>query len=283
MTKAAKTGHIALDRLFQAEASELLLAAEQGAIVHGTKNIRDSGAMLESKFRSIFEKRLPNPFQIGQGYLLDAQAKCTPQIDAMIFNSQESHALMQTNEGALYIPFTSICAIGEIKTSDSQVAKHIRQTHRILKSVGTMREGMMSSAGSCSLDVDSIFSFLLIANSTNNSVTALKSSYKELGSKTITILLDKAIIIAPQINECFEPMPLSYSTPFKGGSPWLYEPDTSIKDHRSGIVLMWLYFSIISHISSLRGISLITKSFAVDVERRYPIKHRDKLENITAW
>lgn len=101
----SKSGTIDLPSLFDAIAKRLSVSVEQGRILHKTKNIRDSGLPLETEFRSFLNSRLPVPFSVKTGYLFDPRAKCTPQIDAIVIDEQESHELMRSDDGAAYVPY----------------------------------------------------------------------------------------------------------------------------------------------------------------------------------
>lgn len=46
-------GYLNLVGLFQAEAASLLHAVQRGGLIHKTRNIKDSGALLETRFREI--------------------------------------------------------------------------------------------------------------------------------------------------------------------------------------------------------------------------------------
>jgi hypothetical protein len=51
-------GSIDLVKLFQADAIELMSAVARGQVLHGTKNIRESGSPLEVSFRRFLRARL---------------------------------------------------------------------------------------------------------------------------------------------------------------------------------------------------------------------------------
>ena len=128
-------GFLNIPRLFEAEALSLLEAVERGKLLHNTKNIRDSGGPLEARFRTLLADRMPEGIQVRTGYLYDIESNCTPQVDAMLINGSDNHAMMTTEEGAIYAPFTSVLATIEIKSSVGDVAKQLSQTNNIVKEI----------------------------------------------------------------------------------------------------------------------------------------------------
>src|SRR5258708_6367152 len=116
-----KPGHIDLVRLFEAEARDLAASVERGRLLHGTKNIKDSGAPLEARLRNLLASKMPAQFRVVQGYLFDVDSNCTPQIDAMIVDARDCHELMVSGEGAVYLPFTSALVAFEIKNATGNI------------------------------------------------------------------------------------------------------------------------------------------------------------------
>lgn len=139
-----KPGHIDIVRLFAAEALELFTSVEQGRLLHGTRNIRDSGAPLEARLREFLAARIPSQFRVMQGYLFDVDSNCTPQIDAMLLSAQDCHALMMSQEGVAYLPFTSALAVIEIKNSVRAVKKQLDQLAALQLSIEGMKAALRS-------------------------------------------------------------------------------------------------------------------------------------------
>lgn len=102
MSGSAKSGVINLAGVYEAIAQRLIVALAEGRILHKTKNIADSGQPLEIEFRKFLDGRLPDPFFVHHGYLYDTESDCTPQIDVIISDKEQSTTTLQT-EGGCYV------------------------------------------------------------------------------------------------------------------------------------------------------------------------------------
>ncbi len=278
-----EAGVIDLPGLFEAAAQELILSAEQGRILHRTRNIRDSGAPLEARFRTFLGPRLPTPFRVIQGYLFDAEAICTPQIDTLIIDGSESHELMTSSEGAAYVPFTSAHFIGEIKNSGDSSENHLKQISKIVQAIADMRRRQVERRTTSNGPIyHQPLSFLLLANTQNAKIDDFKLWFNENAiGPTYTILLDRGLVIASQSEVVHGPHLSFYD--HRNFGPWfIFEPGTP-GEYRVGRSVLWLYFSIVAHLNLVQGNTGAILDFTNDIERRYPLVKRTSLASTTDW
>ena len=122
-------GSFDLSRAFASDASELAQAHERAKIAHPS-NIRAAGDEVEEAVRSYLQRMLPPSYRVTKGHVIDRTGAVSPQLDIVITDSRGFASLMTTSDGTEYIPFTSVHAVGEIKStyykSEAPTAKNAR-------------------------------------------------------------------------------------------------------------------------------------------------------------
>ena len=195
MDDTRQPGTIDLPRLFETEAQDLLLKTRKGAVVHQTKNIRDSGGDFEDGVRNFLAKRLPSSFVVSSGYLFDPRSNCTPQIDIMVVDGQEAHELMRTSDSA-YIPYPAAQIVVEAKNTSTGLCRHLDQIRAIAKSIEQMRietHSIQPLGGPIQFEPLSV---LLIGNSEASKPGDFQQYYDRATRPDVTLLLDRGIVIA---------------------------------------------------------------------------------------
>lgn len=284
-----KRGEIDLVRLFEAEAIELLSAAERGKVLHGTKNIRESGGPLEASFRALLQKKLPSVYRILSGYLFDASSECTPQIDAFVAHGDECHELMTSSEGTSYVPFAGALSVIEVKNTTYDVASSLSQLSTTLDSIALMRKNAARDSG---VRLPKLLSVAFFADSSNCSLSNFQRWYMAHGphnSPTYTILLDKALIIAfaPKMMDSFEYDDgldfVRFREHENPGKVYLCRPRE--RSNARGRSLLWLYLAIADHLSKSNASQLngYISAFTAAAERTYALDRCAPLDNIRDW
>jgi hypothetical protein len=279
--KPKKPGKIDLVRLFESAAIELLAAVRRGQILHGTKNIRESGSPLESSFRQFLGTKLPNVYRVLTGYLVGINSACTPQIDAVVVSSVECHELMTSAEGASYTPFAGALAVCEVKNTTYNVAASLKQMSNILTSIASMRRTVRQYSNSGG-ELDEPLSIVLFADSAECDLTAFAALYasdKKKKLPTYTLLLDRGAIIAsksPLI--AYDDEALGFSESKGPGELGLCVP--VIQDEMvRGRALLWIYLTIADHLSGIGGRHGNFQVFTRSAERAYPVKWTGSLSS----
>lgn len=269
MSDEKKPGKLNLLNVFEAASQRLLTAVDEGRILHGTLNIAGSGSPFEEAFRSFLEGRIPAPFIVDHGYLFDPESICTPQIDVIVSNSEAKSCMFKGQDGANYIPFNASCVIGEIKSSSRGIADHITQLSNRIASVSAM-------SGRSRVKHKDPLSFLLIGDATKADHKKIKAALSKSGIQEprYIVLLNTAEIIASASSH-FETDNLHYAE--RGDTTFLWAPDPSIKSHRSGHTLQWLFHAVIYHLRDINGGTGIAAEFSDEVLIRHPMKKMRKL------
>lgn len=282
----SKLGHIDLVRLFETEADQLIAAAHRGAVLHGTKNIRESGGHIEHELRRLLGRMLPAQFRVLQGYYFDIDSNCTPQIDAMIVNSAECHEIMQSAEGSSYVPITSALAIFEVKNSPYSISANFKQLAKRIRAITDMRARVFNSFPQLETPPP-LLSVMLFATSEHCDLKDVQAWYKSTTVRpTYTIFLDKGILIA-EISALHRYVDIEPASQLGNddhefpGDVYLCTPTQT--DFKKGRLWLWIYFSLAAYLhkseGKQRGILAFTKK-AVDA---YEMKSVIRLDEAADW
>lgn len=297
-------GYINLVGLFQAEAASLFHAVQRGGLIHKTKNIKDSGALLETRFREIINRRLPPEATLAHGYLFDLDSKCTPQIDAMLLSANDNYSMMDGEGGAVYAPFTCCKAYVEVKSSIGNAAKQLKQTVRIANRIDEMRKSLQAH-NPASFQFEQVASVLLFVKSDGAKPTDFITWYaKSRHRPTLIVFLDKARVIAqrPFMRRFFETNvqeTLTVEESLSNGDPWLFQPACNTESEARGRVLLWLYYFLL-HRATVRKIERPVESsenatgrvkveippveaFIRAANRQFPLIPIQELKGVTAF
>jgi hypothetical protein len=282
-------GSIDIVSLFQAEALDLIGAINRGRLLHGTRNIRDSGAPLEKRLREFFQARLPFQFQVVQGYFFDIKSRCTPQIDLMVVNAADRHELMVSEEGVSYLPFTSALAVMEVKNSARDVDGNLNQLAAIVDSINEMQSDLHRRRPQGGTMLPEIISVLFFGESKDSKLEDFKGWYASHPHSvpTFTVLLDRGVIITKigALNHFFEPdgVPsVDFYDHRNGRELFLCTPEI-MDDKKMGRALLWLYFALVAHTNLSEGNKGNILSFSNDVMDSYKLCAVKALDQVADW
>lgn len=288
-----RIGEINLVRLFQAEALDLMTAVERGRLLHKTLNIRASGSPLEERFRSFLAGRLPSQFGVLNGYLFDVNSVCTPQIDAMLVNTRDCHAMMEAEGEARYVPFTAALAVVELKNSASSAAAALDQLMKIKASIKEMIAGLRMrrqerghSSGPTLVDPISVMFF---AESKDLKLSELKNWYSENKKEhpTYTVLLDRELIITDRniVNQflIFESETVGFYDHRSPDEPYFCVPKVR-DEYGQGRTLLWLYFALMAMANlAAEGNQRPIIEFTNDAVQTYALAPVAAVNQVTDW
>jgi hypothetical protein len=229
---------------FEAFAARLLVAVDQGRILHATKNIRDSGAPLEQEFRAFLSSRLPAPFRVRHGYIYDVESRCSPQIDVIITDAEQEIAMLGSGEDAQYLPFTATYVIGEIKGSATAIDSHLDQLGTRVDAFWEMNKRLKQEHSDARAN-ESLFSLLLVGDASKADYEKILAHHRD-NSKRLPgciVFLNTQEVISCASN-ILDSEYLSFSQ--YGPYLWIYGPATD--EYGKGKVLLWLFYRIVYHL-----------------------------------
>ena len=137
-------GSFDLNRAFASDASELAQARERAKIAHPS-NIRAAGDEVEEAVRSYLQRMLPPSYRVTKGHVIDRTGAVSPQLDIVITDSRGFASLMTTSDGTEYIPFTSVYAVGEIKSTYYKSEAPLGKMHEVLRKLAAMERPLVEN------------------------------------------------------------------------------------------------------------------------------------------
>jgi hypothetical protein len=265
-----------LEKVFQSDASEISLARSNAILLHHTNDIDAAGDEVEQSVRTFFQKKLPKSYYVGQGHIVDANLKTSPQIDIILADNSGAPILFKSNNGTEYFPYESVYAIGEIKSSYYNGKKYVREfTETLDKIRGNLERKQtptnyindrISLGEGLTINDDGrpfrnpLFTFMLFVSSNDFKIDQIRDLYSTRPASdlpNILCFLDKGVVVNAKIiaNEFSSSLgsinmfPEFDKNAQKFSSHWVFIPFGN-DENRMGINLCFLYFIIASHLKS---------------------------------
>lgn len=128
-----------LERVFLHDAAEIIAAREKAKVIHHTKDIKASGNEVESTVRAVLRKKLARTYYVGHGHIVDSRMAFSTQLDVIISDNENTPVLLKTEDGTEYMPFESVYAVGEVK---STYYKKDRPIHALSDTLRRIKAGV---------------------------------------------------------------------------------------------------------------------------------------------
>ncbi len=141
-----------MKRILQADAKEIKNSLERARIIYSTKNIKAAGEEVERAIRNVLRRKLPSPYYVGQGHIVDNQWNVSSQLDIIIADNK-SPILFRGEDGTEYFPYESVYAIGEVKSTYSKGQKDI---HKFVDKLAFLKENLARKPKEPVISVDHI-------------------------------------------------------------------------------------------------------------------------------
>lgn len=137
-------GSFDLSRAFASDASELAQARARAKIARHS-DIRAAGNEVEDAVRAYLGRMLPPSYRVTKGHVIDRTGAVSPQLDVVITDARGFASLMTTSDGTEYIPFTSVYAVGEIKSTYYKSEAPLQRMHEMLKKLAAMKRPLVEN------------------------------------------------------------------------------------------------------------------------------------------
>lgn len=111
-----KNSILEIKDMLNIDAFEIHSTREKVKLIHSTKDIKCAGDELEIVLREKIQERLPSKYHVGQGHIIDNNLNLSTQTDILITDTNTPF-IMKSKNMTEYLPYESIYAYGEIKTS----------------------------------------------------------------------------------------------------------------------------------------------------------------------
>jgi hypothetical protein len=106
-----------IEDVYRQDVADLLGSHQKSKVIHSSGDIDASGDEVESPFRSLLRRRLPNQYLVGHGHIVDRSLNVSPQFDVIIADNNATPILFEAENGCQYFPWESLFAVGEIKAT----------------------------------------------------------------------------------------------------------------------------------------------------------------------
>ncbi len=245
------TKRIDLDGVYQAEANRIAEARREAQIIHGSGDIRAAGNQVEKIVRNVISDRLPPRYRTTHGHIIDYCGRTSPQLDVMVAENLASKSLFEAADGTEYVPYESVYACGEIKSSYYQSQEPIKafseSIHRIQESL--TRQTHIEHR---------ILKFMVFASANDFQSSNVEEFYKSTPREFLpnfVCLLDVGTIVYTKFlaNGYGEPVPVSYYLAEAAEAPTDDKHHWSLvrwgkANERAGVNLMFLHLSLVQHL-----------------------------------
>lgn len=245
-TPSTSTAFLDLPAQFSKHAHDLVEAANEGTKLHRAKNIRDSGQLLEDAFQQLFSYALPHNFLSASGYFFGNTFALSAETDFLLCDQSEVLRLPPAKgHKTHYVPFRSVKAMGQLKTSFSQFKNALEQNAqtllawRSMTGLYTVEQGRREP-----------LSIVVIAKggTDKQARSAMAKLSKEKPLPAYVLLVEEGLLYAPDKTSRFiRGEEASYTSQGNDGPLSLLKVAGSTgKD--PGPMLMWLFFGLLRYV-----------------------------------
>jgi hypothetical protein len=115
------TGRVELSRMFLQTQKEMLTHLAGSELFEQPSAC---GSVTEGHWIDLFTRYLPQRYQVSSAFVVDADGRCSRQIDIAIFDRLYSPLIFPSGSGGLHVPAESVYAVFEVKQElDQQVIR----------------------------------------------------------------------------------------------------------------------------------------------------------------
>lgn len=199
---------ISLSDVLADDAECLLRAREEASRIHASGDIRAAGNQVEVQARHVFRRRLPARYRIAHGHAVDNRGFVSPQTDIIVADALNSAPLFQAEDGTEYVPYESVFALGEVK---STYYKHHRALEKAIETIRAVRTGLFRT----STRRNPLFYFLLFVDSGDLALQEVSDLYNATPLEdlpNIVCWLDQGTLLYSRLrkNGLGESLPVNY-------------------------------------------------------------------------
>ncbi len=159
-----------LDSVYQGDVNQIYVAQQNAKIIHASRDIRASGDHVEQSARKIVTSRLPFRCRVTHGHVVDFHGRVSPQLDVIVCDGHGSHGLFQAADGTEFVPYESVYAIGEVKSTYYKAKDPIREFSNSIS-------GIQSSHWRNVTNRNPLFSFMFFVDASTFQLNDVKELY----------------------------------------------------------------------------------------------------------
>lgn len=257
---------------FDLKAQSMLIELKKGRAAHKASNIKASGLPLEDGFRSLLSDSLPPNNKVASGYFYGAGSHCSPEVDVLIYDSEEAFRFDIAHGDQVYVPNTSVSIIGEIKNSADQLAKAIAQVQESYKSWHQMRLEQSKVSLTGGPWQDEPMTFIVCGECSDRAYADLGKMLLAAGPPYVDyiLLLDRGCIVTGDLPGLDAPS-IDFLQYRQARSLHVCKPDGA-PGYEKGVALLWFYFSIVAKLNWDKGNNRRYHAFSRQIATLYPLR-----------
>ena len=244
--------HFDLDTPFQSDARKLRLARDEARAMHASGDIKAAGNHMEAPLREVLAERLSQQYEIAHGHIVDYSGSVSPQIDVIVADRLSSRALFQGKDGTEYVPYESVYAVGEVKTTYEKSNEPIQAFSGTISRIQALRRQKTRR--------NPLFSFMFFADSGKFAFEDVEEFYRTSALELLPCMvffLDAGIVFHARTarNDLGGTMPVEYhlnpsiDAQSSGENHWNFIRWRDVGGHGS-VNLMFLEVALIQHLRS---------------------------------
>lgn len=237
--------------VYRAEAQRIIEARRKAQAIHSTGDIRAAGGEVETTVRDVIADRLPPRYRTTHGHILDYNGRVSPQQDVIIAENLAAKSLFQTSDGTEYVPYESVYAFGEIKSTYYKSQGPIQHFCESLRSIRTnlTRQTHVQHR---------LLTFMVFGAANDFAVSDVEQLYRETPRDQLPhfiCLIDRGTIVFIKfmLNGLGQPLPVNYYLATSNAAPTDEMHKWSLiqwgdEHNREGTNLMFLHLSLVQHL-----------------------------------
>ncbi len=245
------TRRLDLSNIYQTEAQRITNARQEALTLHATGDIRAAGGQVESTVRDVIAGRLPPRYRTTHGHILDYNGRVSSQLDVIIAENLASKSLFEASDGTEYVPYESVYALGEIKSTYYRSQEPIQHFSEVLNGIQTtltrqttIRHRLLSFMVFCSANDFAVADMAEFYRNTPRDHLPSFICFLDLGTVVFTKFLQ---------NDLGQPVPVQYHLATAPEAPSDKNHKWSLikwgqENDRAGTNLMFLHLALVQHL-----------------------------------
>ena len=237
--------------VYRAEAQRIVEARRKALAIHSSGDIRAAGNEVESTVRNVIADRLPPRYRTTHGHILDYSGRVSPQQDVIIAENLAAKSLFQTSDDTEYVPYESVYAFGEIKSTYYKSQEPIQNFSESLSNIRTnlTRQTHIRHR---------LLTFMVFGAANDFAVSDVEQFYRQTPRDQLpnfVCLFDLGTIVFAKflLNGLGQPLPVSYHLASASEMAADEKNKWSLiqwgnKEDREGTNLMFLHLSLVQHL-----------------------------------
>lgn len=219
-------------------------AAEAGVRAHNGGNIRASGQPLEAAFQRLFNEALPKTFDASSGYFFDNDFCLSPQVDFVL---SEQGALLNLPPAAdiddRYVPYRTVKVLGQLKNSAPDFRKAVTQHANALK--------LWQSMAARYPNPDRVHPLSIIVVGRGGADASIRESLKSSKGElpAYVFFVEAGLLYATSTTESLSVRAEAFFSYQGNGGPMFLLDAPGPNPRDSGLLLLWLFFAILRHVT----------------------------------